>query len=132
MELNSPQAYPFIIKEGDSKEVALANRICAINRINFLVQEYFPDFDVRSKSKEYLLAHDLEMYKKFYEGKDQPKIDEDFCQKAAKVFIDMESPIEEKQEEKEDVQAEPVEKIIKKDGFIKKLINKLNKDKVVL
>lgn len=76
----------FILKEGKSDQVAIFNRIAAIDRINFL-----SGVDLRNKSKEYLLVLDLEMTKRWYTDEPKnPPIDELWCQRVAEVVRAME------------------------------------------
>lgn len=87
---NTSSHLPFTIKEGDSVEIARYNRIAAINRINHLVQQKIPDFDVYKKSQTYTQVLDLEVWKRFYKDSPSEKISEEFCQRMATVCIEME------------------------------------------
>jgi len=80
------QDKPFNLRGGDSTQVAIFNRIQAIERIKFIC-----GVDLRKKSKYYLYALDLEMYTKWYKNypKDH-KIDENWCKRAAEIVKDME------------------------------------------
>jgi hypothetical protein len=86
---------PLVLRGGDSREVAMFNRIAAINRVNYLVRLKLPEFDIRLKSDVYRKCLDLEMYKRYYSDKPKDtKIDEEFCQNMAKTCIEMdEEPI---------------------------------------
>lgn len=81
---------PYELRQGESVEVARFNRISAINRINFLVRQKVPSFDIHAKTSTYTQALDLEMWKRFYKDKPAEKISEEFCQKMAQVCIEME------------------------------------------
>jgi hypothetical protein len=137
VDIKTSPDLPFVIRGGDSKETALYNRIAAINRINFLVQQTVPHFEAREKSSQYLKAHDLEMWKRFYEGKEQPVISEDFCQKAAQVFVEMEgiSPSVVELKYATDL-TKAIDKYatpeVKKATLTDKLVGWLNKNKVKL
>ena len=93
MEFQTSDDIPFLLRGGDTKEIAMFNRIAAINRINFLIRKKLPEFDLREKSNEFRKCLDLELHKKYYvnEPKDK-KIDEEFCQHTAQVCIEMETP----------------------------------------
>ena len=90
MDFNTSADLPFVIHGGDSKEVAMYNRVAAINRMNYLIQRVFPDFDIRLKSETWRRCWELEMFKRFYTEDPKHKIDEEFCQNGAKVAIEME------------------------------------------
>lgn len=89
-EFNTSSDIPFVLRGGDGEQTALYNRVAAINRINYLVQEYVTGFDIRQKSKEYLMCLDMELYKKYYQDDSKKKIDEEFCQRSAEVCLNME------------------------------------------
>lgn len=103
--MNTSPELPFQMKGGDTKEVALYNRVAAINRMNWLVQQSLPDFDVRTKSETWRRCWELEMFKRFYTSDPKHTIDEDFCQKGAKVAIEMESKPLKEVDKKEYMQA---------------------------
>ena len=92
-DLLVPPELPFSLKPGESREIALLNRMNAINRINWLVQRQYLDFNIRNKSDIWRQCWELEMYKRFY--KDDPKhiIDEEFCQNGATVAGEMETKL---------------------------------------
>lgn len=76
---------PFILHGGGTEQAAIINRINAISRIQNL-----SGVDLRTKSKYFLFALDMEMYQRWY--KDYPKdhvIDEGWCQRAAEVVKTM-------------------------------------------
>jgi len=139
MDFNTSYDLPLQLRGGDSVEVAIYNRIAAINRINYLVQKHIPNFDIRSKSVDYTKALDLELYKKYYVNEsNNKKIDEEFCQRVAKTCIDMDKeeikPVNQ-QEFKIAFQTsvfhpQPLPKI--KKPFIKKFVDFLNKNKIKL
>ena len=52
MEFQTSDDIPFVLRGGDTKEIAMFNRIAAINRINFLIRKELPEFDLREKSNE--------------------------------------------------------------------------------
>ena len=84
---------PFIFKEGTDEPTILLNRVAALDRINFLVRQAFPDFDIRLKADDFLKCMALELWKRFYqEAPRDKKIDEEFCQHVAQVCCDMEGP----------------------------------------
>ena len=76
----------FKLIEGDSQQVALRNRINAIDRINHL-----SGVNLREKSVYYRHALDLEMWERWYKKypKDH-KIDEEWIQRAVEVIKGME------------------------------------------
>ena len=45
MDFKTSSDLPFMMKGGQDKETALYNRVAAINRMNYLIQKTFPDFD---------------------------------------------------------------------------------------
>ena len=76
---------PFILHGGGTEQAAIINRINAISRI-----QHLSGVDLRTKSKYFLFALDLEMYQRWY--KDYPKdhvVDEVWCQRAAEVVKSM-------------------------------------------
>lgn len=76
---------PFVFRKGDE----LYNRIAVIDRI-----QYLTGVDLRDKSASYLKAMDLEMWKRWYSKENPLKtVDEEFCQRASTVIIDMESSL---------------------------------------
>lgn len=81
---------PFVLKEGNTVETAMYNRIAVLNRVNFLVRAKVKEFDIRTKSPEYTKALDMEMWKRFYSEKPTEPVSEDFCQKMAQVCIESE------------------------------------------
>lgn len=93
MNFKTSEDLPFVLKGGQSKEVALFNRIAAINRLNYLARKELPDFDIRVKSDEWIRCWELEMWKRFYQKDPKKVIDEDFCQNGAKVAIEMEKEV---------------------------------------
>jgi len=102
-EFDTKPEQPFDIKQGDSNEVALYNRIAAINRINHLVQEKIPGFNLYKKDKQYFLNIDMYLWEHHYKTKARDtQISEDFCQWAAEACILF---------EKEDVAPVPPEDI---------------------
>ena len=77
---------PFVLRGGDSHDVALYNRINAINQIKYLSK-----VDLREKSSTFLKLLDLEMWTRWYKNKaPDDKISEEFCQRAAEVILAME------------------------------------------
>ena len=92
MQFNTSEDLPFNLRGGDDEQTAMFNRIAGINRVNYLVQKQIQDFDLREKSKEFILALDMELWKKYYQKEGRKKIDEEFCQRAAKVCVEMENP----------------------------------------
>lgn len=122
-EFNTNPENEFVMKPGDAQEVGLYNRIAAINRINYIVKKTLPEFDLRAKDKEYLLKLDMEMWNNFYNSQPTEKtIDEEFCQRASKVCIDIETYVPE--EIKEVIKEE---KIVENRTWIMNIINWLNK-----
>lgn len=87
---NTHPENPFVLKEGDSREVGLYNRIAAINRVNYLVKQKIPTFDIYDKPDTYRFAIDTEMHKRHYKDKPDAKIDEDFCQHMAEICLEFE------------------------------------------
>lgn len=84
--MSSPDK-PFIMHGGDNEQVALYNRISAIDRIVFL-----SGIDLRKKSAVYLQLLDLELWHRWYKNEEpNKKIDETFCQRAAEVIKSMET-----------------------------------------
>ena len=83
--MNNPKDI-FKLIEGDSQQVALRNRINAIDRINYL-----SGVNLREKSVYYRHALDLEMWERWYKKypKDH-KIDEEWIQRAVEVIAGME------------------------------------------
>lgn len=114
---------PFVIINGDSAQVAIRNRINAIDRIKHL-----SGIDIRYKSKEYMLGLDLKMWEKWY--KDLPMntiIDEEYCQRASEVLKEMEKYPDRVIKES----AKKIEKILreeseKKPGILKKIWRKFH------
>ena len=93
MEFQTSDDIPFVLRGGDTKEIAMFNRIAAINRINFLIRKELPEFDLRDKSNEFRRCLDMELFHKYYiDGPKDKKIDEEFCQRTAQVCIEMENP----------------------------------------
>lgn len=90
MELNISPDQPFQLRTGDSQDMAVYNRLCAINRINYLVSKEIPGFDLREKGGDYRINLDLKMYHDFYRQDPNKKIDEEFCQRAAQICLDIE------------------------------------------
>ncbi|MCR4337981.1 MAG: hypothetical protein NUV91_09285 [Candidatus Omnitrophica bacterium] len=77
---------PFTPVGGSDKQAAIHNRISVIKRIEFL-----SGVNLQSKSKEYLKALDLELYKRWYHNEPRTKrADEEFCQRSAEVIQDIE------------------------------------------
>ena len=86
---------PFVLLGGNTLEIGMHNRISAINRVNYLVRQTLPDFDLQDKTTGYRYALDREMSKRFYQDKPDAKIDEEFCQNMAQVCIEFENrPVE--------------------------------------
>lgn len=76
---------PFVLHGGGTEQAAILNRINAISRI-----QHLSGVDLRTKSKYFLFALDMEMYQRWY--KDYPKnhvIDEEWIQRAAEVVKSM-------------------------------------------
>jgi len=90
MEFSTSDDKEFILRGGDDKNTALYNRIAAINRINYLIRQTLPEYDIREKSATFLKALDIEIYKKYYQDKPKEKISEEFCQRMAEVCIEIE------------------------------------------
>jgi len=85
---------PFTLRGGESQEIALYNRIAAINRIEYLVRKEVPEFNLRDKSKDFIRCLDLEMYIRFYNKEPKNKvIDEEFCQRSAEICLEMEKAV---------------------------------------
>ena len=85
---------PFTLRGGESQEIALYNRIAAINRIEYLVRKEVPEFNLRDKSKDFIRCLDLEMYIRFYNKEPKNKvIDEVFCQRSAEICLEMEKAV---------------------------------------
>lgn len=77
---------PFVMRGGQDHNVALYNRIRAIDRIEFL-----SGVDLRRKSLSYLKALDLELWVRFYKDTGtKTAVDEEFCQRSAEVIKAME------------------------------------------
>lgn len=90
MTFETSDDIPFSLRGGDDPKTHTFNRAAALNRINNLIRKQLPDFDIRTKSADFLLCLDLEMYKKYYAGESKDKkIDEEFCQLAAKTCLEM-------------------------------------------
>lgn len=85
MKFNTSPDVEFKLRGGDSQEVANYNRVAAINRINYLVQQQVPEFDIRTKSPKWIMCMELEVYKKYYVGDEKRKIDEDQIQRMVEV-----------------------------------------------
>ena len=76
---------PFVLHGGGTEQAAIMNRINAISRI-----QHLSGVDLRTKSKYFLFALDLEMYQRWY--KDYPKnhvVDEEWIQRAVEVVKSM-------------------------------------------
>lgn len=129
----------FVLKPGVSHEATMYNRIASINRVNYLVNKVLPEFDLHTKSKDYLLCLDMEMWKRFYctESGDK-QIDEEFCQRMAKVCVEMESGQPTLDQEEFDRMFQSANKMNnkivdealkspEKTSFAKKIINWLNR-----
>lgn len=135
MVSTSPEL-PFVMHGGDTKDVALYNRVAAINRMNYLIQKTFPSFDIRTKSETWLRCWELEMYKRFYVNDPKHVIDEQFCQNGALVAIQMEEKPEKAVDKREYFEAfiksAGVPKVpeIKK-GFMQGLVSKIMGEKNV-
>lgn len=142
MTFETSDDIPFAMRGGDSQETAMYNRIAAINRINYIIRQKLPEFDIRTKSAEYRKFLDLEMYRRYYasEAKDK-KIDEEFCQRMAGLCIEFDEisgmpvSIVETEKFKELLKTLdaahvgsvlPEQKIIKK-SFIAKILDKFKK-----
>lgn len=87
---NTSADLPFSLHGGDGIETARYNRIAAINRINYLVKQTLPDFSLHEKSADYLHSLDLALFEQFYSEEPNKVIDEEFCQNAAKVCLELE------------------------------------------
>jgi len=136
-EFNTSADLPFQLRGGEDVPTALYNRVASINRINFLVSHHTnTPFDIREKPAEYLLKLDEEMYKRFYvnEPKDK-KIDEEFCQRASQICVELENTDQDKHVEAH------VEATKEFSGYltetpkltwVQRLVNWLNKFKVEL
>ena len=76
---------PFVLHGGGTEQAAIMNRINAISRI-----QHLSGVDLRTKSKYFLFALDMEMYQRWYKNypKDH-KIDEEWCARAAEVVSTM-------------------------------------------
>lgn len=82
--MNSPDK-PFTLIKGNSEQVALANRIACIDRINYL-----SGIDIRQKSKEFLLVFELTIWQNWYRDELlNARINEQYCQRAAQVIKEM-------------------------------------------
>ena len=90
-EFETSDDIPFVLHGGEDENTAMYNRIAAINRINYLIRQKLPEFDLRTKSESYLKFLDLEIYRRHYQGKTKEKIDEAFCQKMADLCLEIES-----------------------------------------
>ena len=89
-EFDTNPSEPFTLKEGNTITIATYNRIAALNRVNYLVQQKIVDFDIRQKSEEYKNNLDKEMYARFYINDSDAKIGEEFCQRIAEICLEME------------------------------------------
>lgn len=90
-EFQTSPENPFELKPGDTKEVAFYNRVAAVNRINYIMQERIPGFDLRTKPRDYWLTLDKEMWNRYYSSQTEPKkISESFCKRSAEVCIALE------------------------------------------
>ena len=132
MSFDTSPDLEFRIRGGDSKEVAMYNRVAAINRMNYLIQRVFPDFDIRLKSETWRRCWELEMFKRFYPNDPKHKIDEEFCQNGAKVAIEMEGkpekPVDKREFFEAFVGATGLPKaVIPPPSFIEKWIGKFKK-----
>ena len=85
-----PSNEPFFLRKGDSRETAMYNRILAIERVNYLIRQEIPDFDIRSKTDKYRNDIDKIMNVLYFQTSPQEKISELFCQRLAKVCISLE------------------------------------------
>ena len=84
--MSSPDK-PFVLRGGNDEQTAIYNRIAAIERIKFLTG----GIDLRAKNTDYLKFLDLELWVRWYRNEPAgKKIDEEFCQRAARVVRDME------------------------------------------
>ena len=81
---------PFKLIGGLSKEIKEQNMVNAINRLNYLIRKQLPEFDIRTKSQTFKNMLDLELFKKYYEESPEEPVNEEFCQRVAKVCIEME------------------------------------------
>lgn len=91
---------PFILRGGDTEQASLYNRVEAIKRIAYLSK-----IDLTKKEAWFLQLLDLEMYGKWY--KEYPKdhkIDEEWCQRAAEVAVQLEKDREEIEKTKGEIE----------------------------
>lgn len=127
-EFNTHSEHPFLLKEGNTVEISTYNRIAATNRINYLVRQVIPDFDIREKTDDYRKALDLEMVKLYYRDDMTKKIDEDFCQNMSRICVSFEqtsyNPVVSDNELSSVIEEinHPVEQ--KKEGSLKHLLKK--------
>lgn len=127
MSIKPSEDLPFNLKGGEDPHTALVNRIAAINRINYIIRQTIPDFDIRSKSDVYMKCLDLELWKKYYQ--DEPKdkkIDEQFCQRVAEYCIDMEKvePVVDEIKFKEAIDIAKVPERVNKENWISRFWKK--------
>ena len=119
---------PFNLKGGEDPHTAAVNRTTAINRINYIIRQKLPDFDIRTKSDVYMKCLDLELWKKYYQEEPKDKrIDEEFCQRVAEVCIDMEKAVESVLDEvqfKEAIEIAKVPERVNKENWISKFWKK--------
>ena len=96
--MNSPDR-PFFIIGGETEQSALANRINAIRRI-----EYLAGIDLHSKPTWYFHFLDTQMYRRWYHRElPNKKLDEEFCQRAAIIVKEMEKDLSLLESRKEEI-----------------------------
>ena len=88
--LNDKPEEPFVLMEGLTKEIGLYNRVLAIQRVNYLVKQTFPNFDIYEKTDDYRYTLDQMMYERFYKDAPEARIDEEFCQRMAQICLEFE------------------------------------------
>lgn len=75
---------PFIYHKGENKR----NQVEALNRINYLVRQQIPNFDIQTLNDAQRRFLDTTLLKEYYATNPSLPIDEDFCQRAAKLLIE--------------------------------------------
>jgi len=121
---NTSDDMPFTLRGGNDNATVLANRIVAINRINYLVRQKIPTFDLREKSQVYKDFLDLEMYRKYYSGDKEHVIDEEFCVRCAELCIELDTEEPEVNKEEFKKAVEDVKIPDKKENFISKFFKR--------